>query len=402
MIDIKNTKEKSIPEGWVKIPLSKCADFISEKISTEKINSQNYISTENLLPNKLGVVDAATIPNISKVNYFKNGDTLFSNIRTYFKKVWFASFEGGASNDVLIFRSKENTDEKFLYYLISSNLFINFTVLTAKGTKMPRGDKGAMTTFQINLPPIIEQHAIADALSSFDDKIELLREQNKTLEQTAQIIFKEWFGKYSVDKPEALPEGWSFGSLSQFADHVKDTINPFDNPEASFSHYSLPAYDDSLNPVIESGLEIKSNKYKVQDSVFLVSKLNPFTPRIWTIFNAPINAICSTEFQVVKPKDKKLFSFIHCLLNSRYFTDDLSQKVKGTSSSHQRVNPQDIFDVACVIPSDNSLILFNKDIDDLIKKKDINHEQIQTLSMIRDSLLPKLMSGEMRGKEFIK
>ena len=177
-----------------------------------------------------------------------------------------------------------------------------------------------------------------------------------------------------------MPEGWRVGSLEDIANHIKENIKPYDNPDTNYSHYSLPAYDNGLKPVIEQGDMIKSNKYSVKCNSFLVSKLNPFTPRIWTIYEAKENDICSTEFQVVNARNDLLFTLIHCFLNSEYFTKELSQKIKGTSSSHQRVNPQDIFDVALIIPNEYDLIKFDKLLRPLILKKGVNLEQIQTLT----------------------
>src|SRR6056300_910758 len=96
--------ENNIPEGWVKSTIGELTYFIGEKISPTELTVYNYISTENLLSDKKGVVVSSNLPNVSKVNEFRIGDILFSNIRTYFKKVWQANINGGASNDVLIFR----------------------------------------------------------------------------------------------------------------------------------------------------------------------------------------------------------------------------------------------------------------------------------------------------------
>jgi len=182
-----------LPSGWRETTLGEVAEIKNEKLKIEKLTLDNYISTENLLPDRLGIQQSANLPNIPSVNAFKKGDTLFSNIRTYFKKVWLARFDGGCSNDVLIFTPKDENevDKKFLFYFISSNRFIDFTVISAKGTKMPRGDKEAMKRFTFLLPPLHEQKAIADVLSSLDEKIELLQEENKTLEELAQTITGE-------------------------------------------------------------------------------------------------------------------------------------------------------------------------------------------------------------------
>jgi type I restriction enzyme S subunit len=284
---------------------------------------------------------------------------------------------------------------KYLYFKLKTINLENLNV----GSAVPSLTTAVLNQLTIDIPKNInEQESIASILTSFDNKIDLLEAQNKTLEETAQTIFAEWFNKYK--NGDELPEGWQIDSLEKIANHSKTSIKPFDNPDTDYYHYSLPSYDNGLIPVIEKGEMIKSNKYLVENNSFLVSKLNPFTPRIWTIFDSQQNFICSTEFQVVKPKEELYFSLIHCFLNSDEFTSELSQKIKGTSSSHQRVNPQDIFDVELVIPSENDLIKFNSVIYPLLAKKNINHKQIQTLSQTRDELLPRLMTGEIRVNDF--
>lgn len=296
----------------------------------------------------------------------------------------------------------KNIDSEYLYYFLTSKNGqdeINKNSVGAVQKKLPIY---GVQNIKIELPKDInEQKSIASILIAFDNKIELLEAQNKTLEETAQTIFAEWFNKYK--NGDELPEGLQIDSLEKIANHSKTNVKPFDNPDTEYYHYSLPSYDNGLIPVIEKGDVIKSNKYLVENNSFLVSKLNPFTPRIWTIFDAKQNFICSTEFQVVKPKEELYFSLIHCFLNSDEFTSELSQKIKGTSSSHQRVNPQDIFDVELVIPCENELMKFNSAIYPLLAKKNINHKQIQTLTKTRDELLPRLMSGEVRvKKQFIE
>jgi type I restriction enzyme S subunit len=174
--------------------LGSVADMVTERISTKSLNSTNYISTENMLPNRGGITAPANIPD-QRATLFKEEDTLFSNIRTYFRKVWFADRKGGASPDVIVFRSKDTSvcDSKFLHYLISSERFIDYTVLTAKGAKMPRGDKEAMNLFEFPEIGIDEQREIGRILKTLDDKIALNRRLNETLEGMARALFQSWF-----------------------------------------------------------------------------------------------------------------------------------------------------------------------------------------------------------------
>lgn len=286
------------------------------------------------------------------------------------------------------------TDYDFIYYSLIREKFQKYINIHSFWAAQANISTTEIWKFKILLPPLPEQHAIADMLSSFDDKIELLREQNKTLEELGQTIFREWFGKYSVH--DELPEGWRVGRLGEVVDHVKNNIIPSKAPNRLFAHYSIPSFDDGKKASLELGEIILSNKYEVIANSFLVSKLNPSTPRIWTIFHPEENAVCSTEFQVLKPRDEKYFTICHYFLNSQIFTDELSQRAHGTSSSHQRVKPQDILNLDFLIPTEKEIVLFQEKVLPFLEKIRDNSEQIQSLTRSRDELLPKLMSGEVR------
>ena len=128
--------------------LSQICEIVSDKISVNELNNANlastYISTENMLPNKGGVVDPSSVPTTGKVTAYKTGDVLVSNIRPYFKKIWFASNDGGCSNDVLVFRAKKDVSPEYLHYVLADDSFFDYAMKTSKGTKMPRGDKKAL------------------------------------------------------------------------------------------------------------------------------------------------------------------------------------------------------------------------------------------------------------------
>jgi type I restriction enzyme S subunit len=124
--------------AWGKTTLGSVAALVSSKVPASSITLENYVSTENMLPDFGGVVDSPSLPSLEKFNSYCQSDTLFSNIRTYFKKVWFANKNGGASADVLVFRTQDpvKLDPRFLNYVLSSQKFIDFSDLTAKGAKL--------------------------------------------------------------------------------------------------------------------------------------------------------------------------------------------------------------------------------------------------------------------------
>ncbi|MFZ7283603.1 restriction endonuclease subunit S, partial [Avibacterium avium] len=193
------------------LKFSDVAEFISDKVELSNLQKEQYISTENMLPNYGGIVEIDKLPKIEKCNKFKQGDILFSNIRTYFKKVWVAEFSGGCSPDVLIIRSKDENIVRtsYLYLLICSDDFINFTVASSNGAKMPRGDKNAIKNYIFNIPDIAFQDKAINTYFRFNKKITLNTQTNQTLEQIAQGIFKHWFIDFAPvhAKAEALARG---------------------------------------------------------------------------------------------------------------------------------------------------------------------------------------------------
>ncbi|MFW8591076.1 restriction endonuclease subunit S [Glaciecola sp. 2405UD65-10] len=143
-----------IPKGWISDVLASIAEYSTSRIDGAELTLENYISTENMLPYKQGVTEASSIPQLKTAPSFKTGDVLISNIRPYFKKIWLANRNGGRSNDVLGFQSIEPRTESYLMNLLSQDSFFDFMMTTAKGSKMPRGDKKAIMNWGVVVPPV--------------------------------------------------------------------------------------------------------------------------------------------------------------------------------------------------------------------------------------------------------
>lgn len=155
--------------------------YVREKVSVSKLTTQTYISTENMLPNKSGITTATNLPSVEHTQAFRRNDVLVSNIRPYFKKIWHAEFDGGCSNDVLVFRATEGNDSTFLYYVLSDDTFFNYATATSKGTKMPRGDKDAIMEYSVPDINVDVQHKIGSLLRSIDKKIAVNSKINDNL-----------------------------------------------------------------------------------------------------------------------------------------------------------------------------------------------------------------------------
>jgi len=196
-----------------------------------------------------------------------------------------------------------------------------------------------------------------------------------------------------------IPEGWRVFAFGDVAQQGKGVVNPGNSPQDLFTHYSLPAFDSAHCPSIEPGHAIKSNKTPVPDGAVLVSKLNPHIPRVWHVGTAGPNAVCSTEFIVWAPKAPANSAFLYCLASSPEFSGAMHQLVTGTSNSHQRVKPDQLREIRVFAATENAIEAFSEWVRSPLEKILQNRQQSRTLAAPRDTLLPKLISGELRVQD---
>ena len=183
--------------------ISDISKIITNKVNGCELSNENYISTENMLPNCGGVTSASSVPT-TKVTSFLEGDVLLSNIRPYFKKVWFARFDGGCSNDVICLRADKNKClPQYLYYTLSTDKFIDSFSASSKGTKMPRGDKNALLSYDFPERSIEEQLYIVDILGTLDEKIE----NNENIIANIEKLCKENYAKIVAKSTETIKLG---------------------------------------------------------------------------------------------------------------------------------------------------------------------------------------------------
>lgn len=146
--------------------------YRNEAISAEAAQTFSmYISTDSMAPNR-GAVTSSALPTSGKVKHFLPGDTLVSNIRPYFKKIWHANTEGTCSNDVLIFQPQSCSSD-YLHWLLNDDAFFDYVTKTSKGTKMPRGDKKAIMEYEVCIPSEVEQASICAVMNGLQTKINL-------------------------------------------------------------------------------------------------------------------------------------------------------------------------------------------------------------------------------------
>ncbi len=375
----------------MKYNLSDICDYAKGKINVSVLDEDTYISTENMMPNKGGITGASSLPTVAQTQSFSAGDVLVSNIRPYFKKIWFAEFDGGCSNDVLVFRTKEGVSKRFLYYVLADDTFFNYSMATSKGTKMPRGDKAAIMKYQVPDFTYEEQEKIAGLLEALDKKIQLNAEINENLEQQAQAYFQELF----IDNADPA---WTLGTVSDLGAVVGGSTPSKAKPE----YYT----EDGIAWITPKDLSINKAKF-VSHGENDITKLGlknssaSIMPEGTVLFSsrAPIGyiAIASGEvttnqgFKSVVPKPEIGTAYVY------YFLKHNLPIIEGmaSGSTFKEVSGSTMKNVPAVIPDTETLACFNGFCAPIFAQQRILEEQNQSLTALRDSLLPKLMSGEI-------
>ena len=171
-----------IPEGWEVKSLEEVCLENKKNVSVDLLHLEDYISTENLLTDKKGIKVAAKKQSVKRVKQFIEGDVLISNIRPYFKKIWFSNRQGGYSSDVLNFRANEDKiSSEYLFFYLYQDDFFDFMTITSKGTKMPRGDKAAIKGKKLIVPSNNVLSSYTFIVRAYVNKIGALRSENRAL-----------------------------------------------------------------------------------------------------------------------------------------------------------------------------------------------------------------------------
>ena len=368
----------------MRVTLDEICTLACEKANVDSIEKSSYVSTESMLPNKGGISSPSSIPDKGKVTRYRKGDTLISNIRPYFKKIWHADKNGGCSNDVLVLRPSKSCDSDYLYWALSDDAFFDYMTATSKGTKMPRGDKAAIMRYQLPKHEKPQQLKIAALLQPLQEQIILNNQTNGYLEELIDSKFSEDFGN-----------GCPLVKLGEVLRISTESVNPRQHAEEMWEHYSIPAFDNSHQPTFELASNIKSNKYVVSRNSILISKLNPSIKRFWLPACSTQHAVCSTEFIVYETKNPAHKSFYAAALSSDVFQKYLLAHVTGSTGSRQRTQPKSTLEYPMPHPSEADIDEFCAFADPIYTRIECNERESAGLSQLRNALLPKLMSGEI-------
>ena len=353
--------------------LSSICEYRKGKVSISSLDETTYISTENMLPNKGGITAATALPKISQTQAYFKGDILVSNIRPYFKKIWQASFDGGCSNDVLVFQAKDEVDPDFLYYVLSDNSFFDYATATSKGTKMPRGDRVSIMHYQIPLFPTITQRKIAEILGVLDEKIAINRQINNNLLQQATAIYHAWFEEY-IPFNRSLPANWAYVTLGEIA-NISSGKRPLMKSAVQTEQATIPL-------VGASSVMGFTNKANHEDKILVMGRVG--THGIIQRFDIPCWA--SDNTLVIT---SKYYEYIYQVLQR------IDYSTLNRGSTQPLITQGDVNKVSVLKPDKPVLLEFENIVGTLMLQYEANRIQNRMLSELRDTLLPRLMSGEV-------
>ncbi|WP_430907032.1 restriction endonuclease subunit S [Maribacter sp. 2-571] len=305
---------------------------------------------------------------------------------------------------------EEKLHNKFLYYTLLNSRVKAELLLANRGTTVPRVLKTDITEFKISIPKIEEQKAIALVLSLMDDKIDLLKLQNKTLEQTAQTIFKEWFGKYQIG--DELPNEWQIFGMNE----LLETINGY-----SYKGKELVAESDEALVTLKSfdrnggfqtrgfkpfnGTPKETQEVQIGDLVVAHTDLTQDAEVLgnpaFVFDNGGFDKMFITmDLVKVNSTHKDVSSsFLYYLMKDRRFKGHCIGYSNGTTVLH--LSKKAIPEYQLPLPIDFKKVKeFSAIANSTTNKISLNKDIIKNLAETRNTLLPKLMSGKLRVNEF--
>ncbi|EGK8058131.1 restriction endonuclease subunit S [Campylobacter lari] len=283
----------------------------------------------------------------------------------------------------------EKADYNFIYYLILNN-FETLEIL-ATGAAQQNLNLNTITSLEITLPPLEEQRQIAAILSSIDDKIELLHEQNKTLEELAQTFFVNWFKDREFDSTIgdfiSIQNGFAFKS--------KDFIDCGDNGVIKIKNISNGIVDIVNTDKISREITNEVNdKFKINSGDILFAMTGAEIGKMGIVPNTNKKLWLNQRVGIVKESflGARFLAYIH--LTSEFGYDYVINSATG--SAQENISATDIENCPFVKLTREEIVSYSKQLNDFFEKIIFNLGEIQTLENMRDILIPKLLNGERK------
>jgi len=423
-------------EDWTRVAFGDCASLVHESVDPTDMPGVPYIGLEHIGEQSLSLVGHGYSDDVSSTKtLFGKGDILFGKLRPYFRKVIIAPFDGMCSTDIWVVRPKANIDARYLFYWMASRDFVDASTRGSEGTKMPRAQWEFVSRFERVVPPLETQQAIAGILGSLDDKIELNRRMNQTLEGMARAIFKSWFVDFDPVRAKAagrqpsglashiadlfpdafeepalgeIPKGWRLTSLGEQATVVKGLS--YKGKHLCDVGEGLPLHN--LNSVYEGGgykyegIKWYNGEYRERHLLapgdVIVTNTEQGFDHLLIGYAAIVpkhfgqKGLFSHHIYRLRPqKDSYLPPwFFHLLLRTPRFHQLVAGYSNGTTVNMLPADglqkPQFILPPKALVEQFDNLFV------PIASRIEVLYDENCSLVETRDALLPKLISGELR------
>lgn len=384
--------------------------YVQDSISSSSLKLEQYVTTDCMLPDKGGITVATNLPpQECRLTHFSKGDVLVANIRPYLKKIWQADKEGGSSNDVLVFRPKQQYSSEYLYAILLQDSFFDYVMKAPKGCKMPRGDKNHIMHFPI--VDIEHKKFVGKILSSIDRKIAVNRKMNEKLEAMAKQIYDYWFVQFDFPNEEGkpykssggkmvwneklkreIPEGWKDESLDSLLEQISDSINV--NNKGNLPY--LPIDTIPMNKLVTEKMcpteDAQSSLILFEKNDILIGAMRVYFHRV---IISPCKGITRTTCFVLRSKDEIYTMFNLLLCNQDATIKYATQNSQGTTMPYA-VWENGLASMPVFIPPHDIALNFNNNVTSIIDKLRNNAKEISRLESLRDYLLPILMNGQVK------
>jgi len=389
--------------------LSNAVRYSNKRIKANDVFLHNFVTTDNLLQNKAGITQATNLPpSNSAMPAFSSNEILIGNIRPYLKKIWFSNQAGGCSADVLVLEVKENYNPKFVYYCLYRDDFFDHMMKGSKGTKMPRGDKSQILDFLIPNFELATQQKIAAVLSSLDSKIELNNKINTELEAMAKTLYDYWFVQFDFPDKDGkpyktsggkmvwndelkreIPDGWEVGTLSDIANITmgQSPIGESYNTDKNGIIFFQGCTDFGVRFPTVRQFTTQPTRFAKEGDI-LLSVRAP----VGTINIAKENCCIGRGLAALNSKDNCIAYLFGVMVNLKQIFD--RRNVDGTTFGS--ITKDDLFSLTVIKPNKDVLKKYHETITPAFEKQNQIELENQTLSELRDWLLPMLMNGQVK------
>ena len=429
MLQGTGTETRDTGRGWKIKIFGECATLVRKTVSPSVVGDVPYIGLEHIGENTLHLIGNGVAADVTSTKtQFQKGDILFGKLRPYFRKVIRASFDGICSTDIWVVRAKDGIEQGFLYYCMASQAFVDFANSGSEGTRMPRASWEYVSRYKITFPSLPEQRRIAHILGTLDDKIALNRRMNETLEEMARALFKAWFIDFEPVRAKiegrwrrgeslpgmpaelydlfpdrlvdselgAVPEGWAVGVLDDMLELLSGGT-----PRTSVAEYwdgDIPWYTakdaPNLSDVFAIETERTLTKVGVENSAtkILPAGTTLITARGTVGRLACLGAPMAMNQTCYGIRGANGYPDYFTYYTVRMNISELQRRTHGTI--FDTITRQTFKFVQTIQPPVYLAKTFESMVNSVMARILRNLQESRTLAAMRDTLLPKLISGE--------